>query len=102
MQACRSGAAIVVDVEDGNSRHAELVEYSLATGTVAITVAGYALVDVVVVDVRVKEGFDASFIAEFGVVDFAPGFDEFSETDAEDVNRRFTARRRHGGGGGSE
>ena len=98
MQTCGSGAAIVVDIEDGDPRHAELVEYSLAAGTVSIAVTGYALIDVVVIDVRVEESFDAGLVAEFGVVDFAARFDEFGETDAEDIDRSFTGRRRHGNG----
>jgi hypothetical protein len=38
------------------------------------------LVDVVVVDVCVEEGFDACFEAEFRVVYFAAGFDELSRS----------------------
>ena len=50
-------------------RHAELVEDALAAGRVAVAVAGDALVDIVVIDLGIKEGFDAGFETEFGVVD---------------------------------
>ena len=50
-------------------RHAELVEDALTAGRVAVTVAGNALVNIVVVDLSIEEGFDAGFEAEFGVVD---------------------------------
>lgn len=69
MQTCRAGGAIVVDIVDGDLRHAELVEDALAAGRVAVAVAGDALFDIVVVDLSVEEGFDAGFKAEFGVVD---------------------------------
>lgn len=69
MQPCRAGGAIVVDIVDGDLRHAELVEDALAAGRVAITVAGDTLVDLVVVDLGIEEGFDAGFEADFGVVD---------------------------------
>ena len=102
MQPCRAGGAVVVDIVDGNLRHAELVEDALAAGRVAIAVACDALFDIVVVDLSVEEGFDARFEAEFGVVDcienlerlkgvrrihlghptFASGFDEFGQTYA--------------------
>lgn len=69
MQPCRAGGAIIVDIVDGDLRHAELVKDSLATGGVAVAVAGDALVDIVVVDLGIEESFDAGFEAEFGVVD---------------------------------
>ena len=46
-----------------------MVEDSLPAGAVAIAVAGDALLDVIVVDLGVEEGFYAGFEAEFGVVD---------------------------------
>ena len=69
MKPCRAGGAIVVDIVDGDLRHAKLVEDALAAGRVAIAVAGDALFDIIVVDLGVEEGFDAGFEAEFGVVD---------------------------------
>ena len=71
VEACRAGGAIVVDIVDGNLRHAELIKDPLAAGGVAIAVAGDALVDIVVIDLGVEEGFDPGFEAEFGVVDYA-------------------------------
>ena len=69
VQPCRACGAVVVDIVDGNLRHAELVEDALTAGRVAVTVAGNALVHIVVVDLSIEEGFDAGFEAEFGVVD---------------------------------
>jgi hypothetical protein len=53
VQAGRTGRAIIVDVVHGNARHAKLIEHALSAGRVAVAVACDALVDVVVVDVRV-------------------------------------------------
>ena len=69
VQPRRAGGAVVVDIVDGDLRHAELVEDALAAGRVAVAVAGDTLVDIVVVDLSVDEGFDAGFETEFGVVD---------------------------------
>ena len=69
MQACRAGGAVIVDIVDWDLRHAELIEYPLAAGRVAIAVAGDSLVDIVVVDLGVQEGLDAGFKPELGVVD---------------------------------
>ena len=88
MQTRRPSRAIVIYIVDGNLRHAELVEYSLAAGTVAVAVTGNALVNVIIVDLGVEERLDAGFEAEFGVVDLAAGFDEFGHTHAENVGRR--------------
>ena len=63
------------------------------------------MVDIVVVDLGVEEGFDAGFESEFGVLDcgrdlarlrgakgkkstFASRFDEFGKTYAQDICRR--------------
>ena len=97
----RASGAIVVDIVDGDLRHAELVKDALAASRVAIAVAGDALVNVVVVDLGVQEGFDARFEAELRVVDwinlgkakggkkeqrtFASRFYELCETYAQDV-----------------
>ena len=48
-----------------------MVEDPLATGGVAIAVAGDTLIDIVVVDLGVEKGFDPRFEAEFRVVDCA-------------------------------
>ena len=69
MQPCGACGAVVVDIVYGNLRHAELVEDALAAGRVTIAVAGDSLLDIVVVDLGVEEGFDARFETEFGVVD---------------------------------
>jgi len=59
VQARGPRGAVVVDVVDGDARHAELVEDALAAGGVAVAVAGDALVDGVVVELGVQQGFDA-------------------------------------------
>lgn len=99
IQAGRAGRAIVVDVVDGDLGHAELVEDALSTGGVAVAVTGDALVDVVVVDLGIKHGLDASFKAQLVVVDFAPGFDELGHPYTQDVGGGWLAR--HSGNGGT-
>ena len=59
VEACGAGTAVVVDIVYRDGGHAKLVENALAAGGVAIAVASYSLVDFVVVDLGVKEGFDA-------------------------------------------
>lgn len=68
VQAGGAGGAVVVDVVDGDARHAELVEDALAACGVAVAVAGNALVDGVVVDLGVEEGFDAGLAMEESVL----------------------------------
>lgn len=85
VQAGRACAAVVVHVVDWDLRHAELVKDTLPARRVAVTVAGDALVDIVIVDLRVQHRFDARFETKFGVVDFPAGFDEFGHAYAEDV-----------------
>jgi hypothetical protein len=63
-----------------------LVEDSLATGRVAVAIAGDALVDIVVTDLGIEHGLDTSFEPNFGIIDFAPGLDELCHSDAEDVD----------------
>lgn len=81
-----SGRTVVVDVVDGDLGHAELIEDALAAGAVAVAVARDALVYIIVVDLRVEEGLDACFEAQFCVVDFAAGFDELGHAYAQDVD----------------
>ena len=84
MEACRASGAIVVDIVDGNLRHAELVEDPLAAGGVAIAVAGDTLVDIIVIDLGIEEGFDPRLEAEFRVVDYA------YVRETEDLRERVT------------
>ena len=95
IQPCRPRRAIVVDIIYGDTRHAELVEHTLPAGAIAVDIARHALVNVIVIDLGVEEGFDAGFETEFGVLDFASGFDEFGEADAENVGVAFGSLR-HG------
>jgi hypothetical protein len=85
MQTSGARTAVVVHVINWDLGHAELVKDSLATGGVAVAVACDALVDIVVVDLGVKQGFDACFEAELSVVDFASWLNEFGHAYAEDV-----------------
>jgi hypothetical protein len=71
-----SGRTVVVDVVDRDTGHAELVENALSTRRVAITVACYALVDVVVVDVCIEHSLHASLEAELRVIDLATRLDK--------------------------
>ena len=97
MQACGASRAVVIDVVDGNAGHAELVKHPLAAGTVAVTVACDTLLDVVIINTSVEEGFDAGFEAELGVIDLSAGFDELGHADTEDVGLEF-GRFAHGDG----
>ena len=85
MQPRRARRAIIIDIVNRDLGHAKLIEYALTAGTIAIAVACDSLVDVVVVDLGVQEGFDAGFETEFGVIDLAARFDEFGQTYAEHV-----------------
>ncbi len=102
MQPCRAGAAVVVDIVDRDLCHAELVENALAAGRVAKAVACDPLVDIVVIDLSIKESFDSGFEPEFVIVDcsragsgmlynsngiltFAAWFDELSQANTQDV-----------------
>lgn len=67
VEARGAGRAIIVDVVYGDGGHAELVEYALAAGRVAIAVACYALVDIVIVDLGVEEGFDTCLCEDLRV-----------------------------------
>lgn len=82
VQARGSRGAVVVDVVDGDLGHAELVEDTLAAGGVAVAVAGYALVYVVVRDLCVEQGLDTGFEAELCVVNLPAGLDEFGHAHA--------------------
>lgn len=62
-----------------------MVEDSLATSGVAVAVACNSLVDIVIINLRIEHGFDTSFEAKFGVVDFSSWLDEFGHAYAEDV-----------------
>lgn len=80
-----SRRTVVVDVVDGNVRETELVEDALTTGTIAVDVAGHALIDVVVVDLGIEHCLDPGLVAQFIVVDFAARLDELGHTHAQDV-----------------
>lgn len=87
VQTRRPGAAIVVDIVDGDLGHAELVEDSLTTRRITVAVARHTLIDIVVVDLSIEEGLDAGLVAEFCVIDLSSWLDEFGHAHAEDVTR---------------
>jgi len=68
--------------------HAQLVQYPLATGAVPVDVAAVGLLDGVVGEVGVQEGFGGALEAEFGVGDFSAGFEEGGHSHADDVDFR--------------
>jgi hypothetical protein len=96
VETSRTGRAIVVDIINGNTSHAELVEDALTACRIAVAVACDTLVNVVVVDVRVEHSLDTGLKAELWVVDLAAGLDELRHAYAEDVDGLFLAD--HGGG----
>lgn len=85
-KAGRASRAVIIDVEDGDLGHAELVEDALATCRIPVAVARDTLLDVVVVDMRVEHGFNTSFEAELRIVDFAAGLDELGHAHTEHVH----------------
>ncbi len=85
MKARRTGGAVVVDIVDWDLCHAELIEHTLAACAIAVAVTRYALIHIIVVDLRIKHGLDASFKPQFGVIDFSSRFDELGQPDTKDV-----------------
>ena len=67
VKARGAGAAVVVYVVYGDGGHSKLVENTLAAGGVAVAVACYALVDLVIVYLGVEEGFDTGLCNELRV-----------------------------------
>lgn len=65
-----------------------MVEDSLATGRISIAVAGYARIDIIVVDAGIEHGFAAGLEAQFGVVHKVAWFDEAGEAIAYFVSVR--------------
>ena len=85
-QRGRAGRAVVVDVDDRDAGHADLVQRLLAAGGVAVDVAGVGLLDVVVADAgvvqRLARGQGAHLVvrragARLGERDHAHAGDEY-------------------------
>ncbi len=70
MKPCGAGGAVIVDIIDRELGHSELVEDALAACGVPIAVARYAVLNFIIIDLGIKQGLDASFEAEFSVVDW--------------------------------
>ena len=81
-EACGAGGARVVHIVDRDLRHAELVEDSLATSRIAVAVACYTYLDVIIVDAGIEHCFAACLEAQFGVVHKVAWFDEAGEAIA--------------------
>ena len=60
------------------------MEDALAAGGVAVAVAGYGVVDGVVGDLGIEQGFRASLEAHGGIVVAGMGFEEGGEAYADD------------------
>jgi hypothetical protein len=97
MKTGRASRTVIVDIVNRDLCHAELIEYSLAAGGIAVAVASYTLVYVVVVDLRIQHGLDARLKTELGVINFSARFDELGHAYAEDV-AWLVALDDHGGG----
>ena len=85
MQSRGPSRAVVVHIVDGNLGHAKLIEDSLTASAVTIAVASDSLIDIVVIDLRIEEGFDTGLETELGVVDLATRFDELGQAYSKHV-----------------
>lgn len=85
MKTSGTSRAVVIDIVYWDRGHAKLVEHSLSTGRVAITVAGHTLVNIVVVDLGIEQSLDSSFVAELCIVNLSSWLDELGHANPEDV-----------------
>ena len=87
VQRGRAGRAVVVDVEDRDAGHAQLVDRPLARGRLTVAVADVALLDLAVVDARVRERLGAGLLRHVRVVPVpAARLLELRHADADDVD----------------
>ena len=84
-----AGGAVIVDVDDGDTSHTELVENTLTAGGVTVDVTGSGVIDMVVSEASINEGLDGTFETEDGVV-LVTRFGEGSHADTDNVS--FTSR----------
>lgn len=77
--------ARVVGVVDGDVGHTELVEYPLATCGVAIAIASYTSLHIVIGDMCIEKSLCSRLEAEFGICSELSWFDELCEANAEHV-----------------
>lgn len=92
----RSRGTSVVGVVYRDAGHAVLVENALAGARVAIAEARNTCLDLVVIDLGIKQGLQPSLIAHLRVIPLATGLDELSQTYAEDVRLLLALTWRHG------
>ena len=85
MQSGGPSRAVVVHIVDGDLGHAELIENSLTASAVAIAVTSDSLIDIVVIDMGIEEGFDTGFETELSVVNLATGLDKLGQTYSKHV-----------------
>lgn len=85
MQTRRSSRAVVVDVIDWDLCHSKLVENSLSASRIAITIACYSLIDIVVIDLCIQHSLYTGFKPELCIVDLATRLNELGHANAKDV-----------------
>lgn len=88
----RAGRAVVVDVDDGDTGHAELVEDTLATGRVAVNVTGSCGLHSIVGDTSVDEGLDGRLDTKVVILAQSAGLVELGRTDTDDWCERLSKR----------
>ncbi len=64
----RTSGAVVVDVDDGDTSHTELVEDTLTTGRVTVDITSGGVLDVIVGEASVDKGLNGTFETEDRVV----------------------------------
>jgi hypothetical protein len=84
-QASGTSRAVVVDVKDWYLGHAELIKDSLAAGGIAVTIAGNALVDIIVTDLGIEHSLHTSFKSQLSVINLSSRLDELGHAYAKDV-----------------
>ena len=87
-QRGRAGRAIVVDVDDRDAGHADLVERALAAGGVAVDIADIGLLDHVVADAGIREREPGRFRAHHRVGRVGARLDEGDHADAGNIDAR--------------
>ncbi|MCY1220214.1 hypothetical protein D9M72_322200 [compost metagenome] len=85
-QGAGAGRAIVVDVEDGDARHADLVERLLPTGRGSVDIAGIGLLHLLVADAGIGQCLAHSLRGHHVVVRRRAGLHEGNHADAGDIH----------------
>jgi hypothetical protein len=64
----------------------DLIEDALSACRVSVTITCNALVNLVVVDVRVEHGLDTSFETKLRIIDLSAGLDELGHAYTKDID----------------